>query len=141
MYAPHELFEPRYDLYPKFVNHVFNSHQLSNKALLAGHLQFHQCHYFVEDSDKYVDGGQCVEGQVQGHVEPDMFFPRCWDVSNGGLPSLLRAFAVSGAIALIRDYIQSEVRPMNRLCPSAATWTGHTYPISICFLYIKKKAI
>lgn len=43
-------------------------------------------------------------------VNPETFFPRCWDVNNGDISSLLQGFAVSAAVALLRRFVQGEVR-------------------------------
>lgn len=50
---------------------------------------------------------------------PEGFFPRCWDVSDDGdgACSLLKAFAVSAAVALLRTAVKDEV------------WDGF-YPLS-----------
>lgn len=49
--------------------------------------------------------------ETVGVQEPELFFPRCWDVSkDGGVASLLKAFAVSAAVALLRSFVAGEVR-------------------------------
>lgn len=119
----------------KFVNHLFNSQQLSNKALLAGHLAFYQYHHaaskrgnmtlgsaYAEDAvtwpSQFVSharhDGTCrvTNDEVHREIsdEPDTFFPRCWDVSSGRLSSLLRAFGIAAAVALLRNLANDEVR-------------------------------
>lgn len=154
------------------MNHAFNSQQLSNKALLAGHLAF-QHHYYQQQHHHHhqppafyipeagVDKQPAQQGGVattsaafrgvssdsdtscqhvihdddvvrssssssqQGRhppaavvadsgalaINPDVFFPRCCDVSEGGgVSSMLRAFAVSAAVALLRRAANDEVR-------------------------------
>lgn len=123
---------------PQFVNHVCNSQQLSNKALLTGHLAFRHDHahaharHFSEDSSaksgadsactgvssKRLQGSRCCgcagvpdgEASGRGGSGPEAFFPRCWDVRDGGVASLLKAFAVSAAAALLRRAVEADVR-------------------------------
>lgn len=122
----------------QFVNHVCNSQQLSNKALLTGHLAFRHDHahaharHFSEDSSaKSGADSACTGVSSKGHQDsrycgcagipdgeasgsggsgPEAFFPRCWDVRDGGITSLLKAFAVSAAAALLRRAVEADVR-------------------------------
>lgn len=139
----------------QFVNHVFNSHQLSNKALLTGHLGFQHDHLrrlrqpqelfdapaapiCGADSTEFRSsssspsssrGEGCSEtnrrnasdlppsatAAFEGALDaanPESFFPRCWDVSDDsdGLSSMLRGFAVSAAVALLRTAVQAQAR-------------------------------
>ncbi|CAM9511830.1 unnamed protein product, partial [Discosporangium mesarthrocarpum] len=78
----------------QFVNHLRNSQELSNKACLVAHLGFYQRHH------------QIFIGSGSGRHpfdDPGTFFPRSWDLSTEGGTSLLRAFAVSASVALLRQ--------------------------------------
>lgn len=129
---------------PQFVNHVCNSQQLSNKALLTGHLAFRQDHthaharHFPEDSmAKSSADSACADVSSKGRQDsrwcrcagapddeapgregggPEAFFPRCWDVRDGGFTSLLKAFVVSAATALLRRAVEADVRYFHRCC-------------------------
>ncbi|CAM9856365.1 unnamed protein product, partial [Laminaria digitata] len=128
----------------QFVNHVCNSQQLSNKALLTGHLAFRHEHAHAHarqfsgsssaksgaDSaftdPEYVpsktrqDSRCCCccagvpdeETSGGGGSGPEAFFPRCWDVSDGGVTSLLKAFAVSAAAALLRRAVEADEKSL-----------------------------
>lgn len=131
----------------QFVNHVYNSQQLSNKALLAGHLAYRHDHYRrqrqLQASRQYSEAREdpsnsCghdhhskavgdpgvaaaettaasrpgLEAAVDTEItNPEAFFPRCWDVSDDGdgVCSILKAFAVSAAVALLRTAVKTEV--------------------------------
>lgn len=119
------------------MNHVFNSQQLSNKALLAGHLAFHRNLEIAgegdgdddgnddgdEDDDEDNKGDACDELGRLDHQEPGSFFPSCWDVSSGQpqLSSLSGGFAVSAAVALVRDFLHEEVSVRNKFGPEASS--------------------
>lgn len=126
---------------PQFVNHVYNSQQLSNKALLAGHLAYRNYHHrrrlqqlrahqqCSEDrGDPSNSGGHddhsCeaagpgaagvsrpgLEEALETRItNPEAFFPRCWDVSDDGdgVCSMLKAFAVAAAVALLRMAVKA----------------------------------
>lgn len=137
----------------QFVNHVYNSQQLSNKALLAGHLAYRHDHH-RRRQQQLREHQQCSKGRVDpsnscGNVNysysagfagaaaaiavvaaaaennrpvleaafeteifiPEAFFPRCWNVSDDGdgVCSMLKAFAVSAAVALLRTAVKAEV--------------------------------
>ncbi|CAM9997159.1 unnamed protein product [Ectocarpus sp. 4 AP-2014] len=158
----------------KFVNHVFNSQQLSNKALLTCHLAFQHDHQRRQQQQQQQQQRQQLlegpggsehgggvdsvfsspfawsapgrgvsdsNGPSQGQAcnnasdpipptaaatawkasfqaaDPEAFFPRCWDVSDNGdgVCSMLRAFAVSAAVALLRTAVNAEVTRRARM--------------------------
>ena len=138
---------PRPFVSRQFVNHVCNSQQLSNKALLTGHLAFRHTHAHAQVQSRQFSEGSVAESGAdsarsgpafvsskghqgsrcscacccagvpddessggRGGSGPEVFFPRCWDVRDGGVASLLKAFAVSAAAALLRRAVEAEVR-------------------------------
>lgn len=123
-----------------------NSQQLSNKALLTGHLAFRHEHAHAHarqfsgsssaksgadsafTNPEYVpsktrqDSRCCCcagvpdeEASGGGGIGPEAFFPRCWDLSDGGVTSLLKGFAVSAAAALLRRAVEADVRECTTL--------------------------
>ncbi|CAM9665356.1 unnamed protein product, partial [Choristocarpus tenellus] len=99
----------------QYINHLKNSQQLSNKALLASHLGFRQ-RIHVEDHVDGVDGkGSHPPAIVRvgngGPCDPDNFFPRCWDLKTAGATSLLRAFAVSASVSLLWQVAGQDFQP------------------------------
>ena len=125
------------------MNHVYNSQQLSNKALLAGHLAYRHDHNRRQQQlrarrqhsegrshrsnrcrhSDHSDGAggpgalaaenrRGLEAGLEAEIaDPEAFFPRCWDVSDDGdgVCSLLKGFAVSAAVALLRTAVKAEV--------------------------------
>lgn len=114
--------------FSQFVNHVFNSQQLSNKALLADHLAFQhdrrgkQCLdgsgtepcaglFFLAPGCERTKGRNKLEKNTHegSTMNPDAFFPRCFNMQDGALSGLIEAFIVSAAAALLRRIIQGKV--------------------------------
>lgn len=56
------------------------------------------------------------EASGRGGGGPEAFFPRCWDVHDGEFTSLLKAFAVSAAVALLRRAVEADVRYCHHCC-------------------------
>lgn len=55
-----------------------------------------------------------LSGPVVHKIDPEAFFPRCWDVGDDdGFPSMLKAFVVSAAVALLRRAVTTEVISFN----------------------------
>lgn len=112
----------------QFVNHVFNSQQLSNKALLADHLAFQHDRLRKQHLDgsrtKPCAGPPCLangrgrtnvrnklewETDVGSMMNSEAFFPRCFNMQDEALSALVEAFIVSAAAALLRRIVQGKV--------------------------------
>ena len=117
----------------QFVNHVFNSQQLSNKALLVDHLAFqhhiiqHQSHgsflpepnadslCLTPNGDRINGCGDLVEKiDIDSTVDPEAFFPRCFNMEGGAVSALVDAFVVSASVALLRKSLEAEVGPLQK---------------------------
>lgn len=57
------------------------------------------------------DGTGSGDFDIVGNAKPEVFFPRCWNVSDDeGVSSLLKMFSVSASVALLRSVVDNEVR-------------------------------
>ncbi|CAM9733415.1 unnamed protein product [Ascophyllum nodosum] len=124
----------------QFVNHVFNSQQLSNKALLVDHLAFqhhiiqHQSHgsflpepnadslCLTPNGDRINGCGDLVEKiDIDSTVDPEAFFPRCFNMEGGAVSALVDAFVVSASVALLRKSLEAEDEPRLDVIPRDAS--------------------
>lgn len=55
------------------------------------------------------DGTGSGDFDIVGNAKPEVFFPRCWNVSDDeGVSSLLKMFSVSASVALLRSVVDNE---------------------------------